>query len=157
MKKILQLNLLWFLLLSISFAHADDINSPIGYWQTIDDVSHQPKSILHIYAVNGALNGEVVKIYPRPGQDQNAVCAACTGSKHNQRVVGMIILEGLKQDSKNASEWSGGYILDPHNGKTYNCTLQIAKNNQTLNVRGYLGFSLFGRTQTWVRVQTKRV
>jgi uncharacterized protein (DUF2147 family) len=149
----IQLNLFCFLLLIFSFAHANNPdNSPLGYWQTIDDVTGKPKSILHIYQSGGALYGQVVKIYPRPGHDQNEVCGACKGAKHNQRIVGMVVMEGLRQNANNPSEWSNGQILDPLSGKTYRCTIQTAQNNKTLNVRGYIGFSLFGRTQTWIRV-----
>jgi len=126
--------------------------SPVGYWKTIDDVTGKPKSILHIFQNGNALYGQIVKIFPRPGYDQNELCTACKGARHNQRIVGMVIMEGLKQSAKNPNEWNDGQILDPLNGKSYGCMITVMNDGKTLNVRGFIGFSLFGRTQTWIRV-----
>jgi len=142
-----------FFLIHYVYASYSSTNSPVGYWKTIDDVTGKPKSILKIWQTsNGILYGQVVKIFPRPGYNQNELCTACRGERHNQRIVGMVILQGLKQSSENPSEWSGGEVLDPLNGKTYRCFIQVIDNGQKLNVRGYIGISLFGRTQTWLRV-----
>ena len=133
--------------------HAESTNtSPVGYWKTIDDVTSQPKSILKIVQSDGALYGQVIKIFPRPGQDQNERCTACKGDKHNQKIVGMVVMTGLTQDKSDPNLWNGGHILDPHNGKTYRCYIQATDHAQRLNVRGYIGVSLFGRSQTWLRV-----
>ena len=130
------------------------IESPIGYWKTIDDVTGKPKAIVQISeAKDKTLVGQILKIYPEPGFDQNETCAACPGSKHNQRIVGMTILEGLAQNTDQANEWNNGKILDPKNGKEYRCLIQTVDNGQKLNVRGYIGIALFGRSQTWIRVK----
>ena len=127
-------------------------NSPVGFWKTIDDVTHKPKAIVQIWeAPNKKLLGRILKIYPRPGADQNERCIACEGVKHNQRIIGMAILEKLAQNKDNLREWNGGNILDPKNGKTYSCNIQLVENGQKLNVRGYIGMPLFGRSQTWLR------
>ena len=140
------------------FAHylfAANPTSPIGYWQTIDDVTNQPKSIIQITETPAHIvEGTVIKIFPRPGYDQNELCTACNGSQHNQRIVGMKILTGLQVDKDNPDRWNGGEILDPHNGKTYHSTMQLTDNNQKLNVRGYIGVPLFGRSQSWQRVES---
>lgn len=142
--------------LVMSFTHnvfAADSNSPVGLWKTIDDVTGQPKSIIEITETAAhTLQGKVVKIFPRPGYDQNELCDACRGPKHNMRIVGMIILEGLRADKDTPGRWNGGKILDPKNGKTYNSTIQLTNQNQKLNVRGYIGLSMFGRSQIWNRV-----
>jgi uncharacterized protein (DUF2147 family) len=144
--------LISLLFLSTAYASPVSSNSPVGYWQTIDDVTGKPKSILHIYQSGNVLYGEVTKIFPKPGADQHELCTACAGEKHNQPIVGMVVLEGLKQSTSRASEWNGGKILDPSNGKTYHCYLTVMNKGQKLNVRGYIGVALFGRTQTWVRL-----
>jgi uncharacterized protein (DUF2147 family) len=127
--------------------------TPVGYWKTIDDVTGKPKSILKIeQAENGSLFGRVVKIFPRPGYDQNEICTACQGERHNKPIVGMEVMSGLKQNPDDTSEWQGGEILDPSNGKTYRCFVQVMDNGQKLRVRGYIGVALFGRSQTWLRV-----
>jgi len=61
---------------------------------------------------------------------------------------GLIILEGFSYQEENL--WSGGTIYDPNNGKTYKCKLSL-NDDGTLNVRGYIGISLFGRTEVWKR------
>jgi uncharacterized protein (DUF2147 family) len=140
--------------LSVAYAAPSHNNlSPVGYWKTIDDVTGKPKSVLQItQQSDGSLSGRIVKIWPKPGKDENEVCEACKGDKHNQRIVGMVIMTGLKQGD---TQWEGGEILDPSNGKTYNCNIRVVDNGAKLNVRGYIGFSLLGRTQTWLRVNSR--
>lgn len=157
MKKIIQSIVFCASFLLLSLVHAATANSPVGYWKTIDDVTGKPKSILQItQASNGALYGRIMKIFPSPGKDENQVCEACSGTRKNQRIVGMVILEGLKQNASNTAEWSGGSILDPKNGKTYRCKLTVIDSGSKLNVRGYIGTPLFGRTQTWLKVSSPR-
>ena len=60
----------------------------------------------------------------------------------------MEILRGLHPDG---DEWTGGEILDPESGKTYRAKLKLIDNGEKLEVRGYIGFSMFGRSQTWIR------
>ncbi len=62
----------------------------------------------------------------------------------------MIIIEGLKKDG---DEYNGGAITDPESGNVYKCYLELVENNK-LKVRGYIGFSLLGRTQYWLRKQS---
>ncbi len=152
MKKLATLIFMCFSLCYMSLTFAANQASPLGFWKTIDDVSGQPKSILHVYEISGRLFGRVVKIFPSPGKTENEVCDACEGARHNQRIVGMVIMENLKQSSDNQNQWTGGEILDPKNGKTYHCNLTLIDNGQKLEVRGYIGISLFGRSQTWLRV-----
>ena len=78
------------------------------------------------------------------------VCEKCTGDKKNQPIEGMTILWDMEKDDSNT--WEDGVIFDPKKGKEYSCILTL-KDNNTLDVRGYVGFSLIGRTQTWYRVQ----
>ena len=126
-----------------------------GYWRTIDDVTGKPKAIIKISeAQDHTLRGQILKIFPRPGYDQNEVCAQCEGDKHNQRIVGMTVMNHLKPDTENQNLYTKGSILDPNNGKTYHCNVLLTQNGQQLEVRGYLGIPLFGRSQTWVRVNS---
>jgi uncharacterized protein (DUF2147 family) len=152
MKKIITLVLACLSIFIFPSVFAADLSSPLGYWRTIDDVTGKPKSILHIFQSGNTIDGRIVKIFPRPGYDQNEVCAECTGSLHNKRIVGLVIMQGLSQDSSNPNEWNGGTILDPVSGKTYKCMLTVIDGGRRLNARGYLGISMFGRTQTWERV-----
>jgi len=65
-------------------------------------------------------------------------------------VIGMTILSGLKKDG---DEYNGGQIIDPANGKVYKSKLSVVDDGQKLNVRGYVGMPMLGRTQTWLREQ----
>jgi uncharacterized protein (DUF2147 family) len=120
--------------------------SPVGNWKTVDDKTKEVKSIVQIYEQGGQLYGKIVKLFRKPGEDPNPKCTKCGGAKKDQPIIGMVILEGMKPDG---DEWSGGRILDPDNGKTYKCIIKVEGGK--LKVRGYIGMSLLGRTQYWLR------
>jgi uncharacterized protein (DUF2147 family) len=122
--------------------------SPIGRWRTIDDKTGKERSIISISEVNGEFSAVVEQIFPFPDDDPQHRCTECVGDRKNKSVIGMTIMWGLKQKG---SEWSGGEILDPKNGKIYRCKMSLAEGGNKLNVRGYIGVSLLGRTQTWLR------
>lgn len=123
-------------------------------WKTIDDVTGQPKAIIQISETpTHQMQGTIIKIFPRPGFDQNELCTACKGDLRNKPIVGITVLSNMTQDKGEANRWSGGEILDPKNGKSYRCTIQLMDNSQELSVRGYIGMPLFGRSQTWHRVK----
>lgn len=128
-----------------AFAQA---NSPIGTWQTIDDHTGQPKALVQISQdANGTLSGKVVKGLGANDQPDRR-CSACTDSRKDQLILGMTIIDDMKKDGDN---WDGGQILDPENGKLYKCKMHVEDGGQKLVVRGYIGVSLLGRSQTWVR------
>ena len=97
----------------------------------------------------GTFTGKVSKILV-PG-DENKTCTKCTDDRKDQPIKGLTILTGLKPNGNN--NWDGGQILDPENGKVYSAKMSLSEDGQKLNVRGFLGISLLGRTQTWVREQ----
>lgn len=68
----------------------------------------------------------------------------------NRDVIGLTILKNFEFKSKNV--WSDGTIYDPKDGKTYSCKLTLVSNNK-LEVKGYVGISLFGRTETWTKIK----
>ena len=151
MKQMKYLSVVIFLLSFFTSCFASPINSPEGYWKTIDDVTGKPKSIVKIFkGSNNLLMGQVIKIYPSPGKDEHEVCVNCKGDKKNQPIVGMVILSGLEAAEQH--QWQNGQILDPQNGKTYSCAVQIKNGGNKLKVRGYIGLPLLGRSQTWQRV-----
>jgi len=121
--------------------------SPIGTWKTIDDSTGKEKSHVEIYERDGKLYGKVVKILTKG--KENSKCTACKGALKDKPINGMIVLSGLKKDGK---EWDGGKIIDPNTGKEYKASLKLNGNNK-LDVRGYVGISLVGRTQTWQKVK----
>lgn len=141
MKKIV---LVSFLFLFGMVAYAQSV---VGTWKTIDDKTGQEKSHVKIYETkSGNLQGNVVKILT-PGRE-DAKCEKCKGDRKNKPIDGMTIIWGMKKDGDG---WADGRILDPNSGKEYSCKMRL-KDENTLEVRGFLGISLLGRTQTWYRV-----
>lgn len=130
-----------------------DAPTPVGTWQTVDDTTNKPRSIVVINLDSqGQLVGKISKIYYRPGEGPNDICSNCSDDRHNQKIVGLTILTGMQQSPKDPSYWTSGKILDPETGKMYKCHITVSADNKTLKVRGYIGFSLIGRTQTWNRM-----
>lgn len=112
-----------------------------GKWKTIDDETKQAKSIVEIYKKGDQYYGKISQLLIKPA---NPNCVDCKDDRKNKPILGMEIIRGLKKDG---NEFTGGTITDPKSGKTYKCT--ITRSGDQLNVRGYVGLSLLGRTQTW--------
>jgi len=121
--------------------------SPVGVWRTISDVDGKPAAIIEIVENDGVVSG-IVKRSLAANDSGTRVCDKCSGELHGQSVVGMRILNGLHLDG---SEWRGGSILDPDSGRIYKAKLRVSDDGQSLVVRGFVGFSLLGRSQTWYR------
>lgn len=120
--------------------------TPVGLWQTISDVDGKPKAYIRIREVQGEFVGVIEQILNPDKRD--ARCEDCPGERHNQPILGLTILTGVRRDGES---FGGGKILDPDNGNLYSCKLTPIDGGKRLHVRGYLGLSLFGRTQTWIR------
>lgn len=128
-------------------AFADSM-SPVGSWNTIDDETNKPKSLVRITEKDGVISGTVEKIMDPTKQDSKCDECADDDPRKGKPVIGMTILTGLKKEGDNA--YGGGRILDPKNGKTYNAKLTVIEGGKKLEMRGSILF--IGRTQTWVRV-----
>ncbi len=122
--------------------------TPVGVWKTVDDATGKPKSLVTIWEQGGILYGKIDKILDPEPDNPEQKCIHCEGSLKNKPLVGLQILSGLKKDG---DQWSGGRILDPDNGKTYKCYINVQDGGKKLKVRGFIGFSLIGRTQYWQR------
>ena len=134
--------------LSLLPALAVGQDSPLGRWRSIDDATGKPKAVIEIAdAGNGTLSARIVKVLDLK-DGPNPVCKACKGQRHGQPMVGMVIAWGLKPED---GSWGGGRILDPENGKEYAVKMTPAAAGRTLEVRGFIGFALLGRTQVWQR------
>jgi len=145
-KKTTFTTLLFFLICPSAFTQ-----SILGKWKTIDDETNRAKSIVEIVEKDGKVFGKILQIFPLPEDDPNPICDQCDDDddRYNQKVVGMEVIRDLK---KNGDEWEDGTILDPENGKVYDCKLWVSKEDPNkLNVRGYIAF--FFRTQTWLRYE----
>jgi len=131
-------------------AHAQ--MSPLGLWRSIDDETNQPKAEIRISQnAAGGLSGVVERsLLTTPSTEPN--CHLCTDDRKGKPKIGLEIIRGGQQ-SDGKSVWEGGKILDPENGKNYSLRLTPIDGGKKLEVRGYIGAPLLGRTQTWIRVQ----
>ena len=128
---------------SITFAQ-----SPAGVWKTVDDATGKEKAIIRITEAGGVFTGKIEKLLDPTKQDSK--CDECTDARKGQQVVGLTIIRNIK---KGESYYEGGDILDAANGKVYRARLTLSADNKKLDVRGYMGTPMFGRTQTWSRVE----
>ncbi|TQK02809.1 DUF2147 domain-containing protein [Herbaspirillum sp. SJZ107] len=122
--------------------------SPVGLWKTIDDASGKPTALIRITEQQGELQGKIEKLFRAPNEDQNPKCVQCTDARKDQPIVGMTIVSGLK---KTGDEYTGGEILDPKNGKVYKSKLTVREGGKKVEVRGFVGMPMFGRSQVWLR------
>ena len=122
--------------------------TPSGTWKTIDDNTGKPRGLVEITEKNGVYSGRLLKSFV-DSDGKPRVCDKCTDARKDQPIIGMTILSGLRKTGDN--EWSGGEILDPENGKVYKSKMSLAEDGNKLSVRGFIGISLIGRTQTWER------
>lgn len=120
--------------------------SIVGKWKTIDDSTGKAKSIVEIFEKEGRYFGKVQKLIDPSKQDPK--CDNCKGDQKGKPIVGLVIIKGLE---RNGDEYSNGKITDPESGKEYKCSIK-RDGVDKLNVRGYVGISLIGRTQTWYKV-----
>lgn len=119
----------------------------IGKWKTIDDETGEAKSIVEIFEKSGKIYGKVFEILDM--EHKKSVCSKCSGEDKNKPILGLTVIKGL---SRQGNEYTNGKIMDPKNGKLYQCFL-LLEGKDRLKVRGYIGISLFGRTQYWHRVK----
>ncbi len=125
------------------------LDSPVGTWRTICDKDNKPRSLVRITERNGRLTGTITRIIRRPHDPEELKCELCRGSLKDAPVEGLRILWDFQKKGK---RWTGGRILDPENGKTYKCTMELERGGKQLRVRGYVGVRALGRTQIWHRV-----
>jgi uncharacterized protein (DUF2147 family) len=135
--------ILLFCFFATTLIHSQSV---IGKWKTIDDETGDAKSIVEVYSKSGKIYAKVIEILDL--EHKNSVCIKCSGEDKNKSILGLIVIKGLTKDG---SEYNSGEILDPKNGKLYKCALSLESKDK-LKIRGYIGFSLLGRTQYWYRV-----
>ena len=138
----------YFLISLITFFSTFCINaqSVLGQWYSIDPDTGLNESIIEVYEKSDKIYGKIIQILKE--EDKDKTCIDCTGKDKDQPIEGLVIIRGL---SKDGDEWTDGKILDPKNGKLYKCYISLEEDNK-LKLRGYIGFSLIGRTEYWHRV-----
>ena len=124
--------------------------TPVGLWKTIDDETKQEKSLVRISESDGVVLGKIEKLLDPSKADSK--CDKCSDDRKDKPIVGMEIVRGVKKAEAD-NTWEGGTILDSTEGKVYKVRMQPADGGKKLEVRGYIGMPMLGRTQTWVRVE----
>ena len=125
--------------------------TPAGLWKTIDDDGKTEKSLVRIVNAGGVLSGKVEKIADPAKADEK--CVKCEDERKDQPIVGMTIINDVHQDAEDPGLYAGGQILDPAKGSSYKVRLKPVEGGKKLEVRGYIGSPMFGRTQTWIRAE----
>jgi uncharacterized protein (DUF2147 family) len=125
--------------------------SPVGLWKTIDDETKAEKSLVRVSDTGGVFSAVIEKLLDPAKQD--AKCDKCSDERKDKPVMGMTILRDVKKSSSDSELWDGGDILDPNNGKVYKVRLKPVDGGKKMEVRGYIGMPMLGRTQTWIRVE----
>lgn len=133
--------LIFFILLN-STSFSQEI---LGNWKTLDKESGAVNSVVEIYKNNTIYYGKIIAVLRK---DYKGACDTCIGKYKNKELTGIVILKDLVQKDKN---YEDGEITDPENGKTYSCYVKLENTNK-LKIRGYIGFSLLGRTEYWYRL-----
>lgn len=123
--------------------------TPAGMWSTASDVKGGSDGIVEIREIDGEYVG-IVRGIPADASPQDSLCSKCPGEQKGQRIVGLEIMSHMHATGTN--QWGGGEILDPESGKTYRAKMSLSDDGTKLIVRGFIGFSLFGRSQTWTRL-----
>jgi uncharacterized protein (DUF2147 family) len=121
------------------------LQQAIGHWQVIDDNGKLGGQV-ETYLVDGKLFGKVTQL--RPGRHPGDVCDKCPGDLKNKPILGMVFLRDFKPSGQ---EWAGGTVVDPDNGKEYKGKVWN-EGKDKLRLRGFIGISLLGRTQSWTRI-----
>ena len=122
---------------------ADPLHGTV--WKTIDDQTKQAKALVKFTESNGTLSASIQQVLTK-GEEK--ICTKCTGKYANKPLAGVTIVRNLKNvDGK----YEGGTIVDPQTGKEYKLKGELAPGGKQSNLRGFIGVSLAGRNQTWVR------
>jgi uncharacterized protein (DUF2147 family) len=125
---------------------ADDLQSPVGLWKTVDDKTGMARALVRIYINDGKYFGRIEQSFA-PGAESRR-CAVCSDERKDQPIIGLVIVRNMMPHD---GEYGGGDILDPDTGSVYRCKFHLEHDGTILVVRGYIGISLMGRSQTWQR------
>ncbi len=134
------------LMLLAGSSYSEETASPEGIWKAYDD-DGQITGFVRIVKENGIYTGVIEKGLTADREEK--YCTACKDERKDQKLIGMTIIKNVKASGET---YAGDEILDPFSGNTYKVKLKLKDAGKKLEVRGFIGFSLFGRTQIWKRV-----
>jgi uncharacterized protein (DUF2147 family) len=127
-------------------------SSPVGLWKTIDDKTRKERSLVRITNNAGVLSGRIEKLLD-PEAKAGEVCDKCSDDRKDKPMLGLEIIRGVKKSDSDDNRWDGGRVIDPEDGADYRVRLTPVDGGRRLEVRGYIGAPILGRTQTWIRVE----
>jgi uncharacterized protein (DUF2147 family) len=125
--------------------------TPTGLWKTIDDKTKAERALVRITESGGVFTGRIEKLLA-PDAKPDAKCEKCDDDRKDKLILGLDIVRGVKKGSDD-DLWDGGTILDANEGKVYKVRMKPVDGGKQLEVRGYVGMPMLGRTQTWIRVE----
>jgi uncharacterized protein (DUF2147 family) len=125
--------------------------SAIGLWEQVDEKSGQAESWFRIVEKDGVYTGTIVKMFAKPGDPppESFRCTKCEGAEKDAPVLGLALIKAMK---RNGLSYEGGTIMDPRDGTVYRALMNLSPDGKKLEVRGFLGYAVFGRSQTWNRL-----
>jgi uncharacterized protein (DUF2147 family) len=134
-----------------SAAPAASEPTAVGLWEQVDEKSGKAESWFHIVEKDGVYLGIIVKMFQKPGEPppESWRCTKCEGAEQNAQVLGLTLIKGMK---RKGMKYEDGTIMDPRDGSVYRALMQLSPDGRQLEVRGYLGVALIGRSQTWTRL-----
>ncbi len=121
------------------------LQDAIGHWQVLDS-NGRPGGKVETYLKDGMLFGRVTEL--RPGHSPRDLCEKCSGEFSNKLILGMVLMRDFHP---NGADWAEGTVVDPESGKQYQGKIW-AVGTGSLHLRGFVGISLLGRTESWIRI-----
>jgi uncharacterized protein (DUF2147 family) len=140
----LQLTVLISILWPVFLAGGTDTDSPVGIWKN-DDATFE------ISENQGKLSGKIIALrepQTPDGQDKTDIHNP-DATKRQRPIIGLVFLSGFTQ--KSPTRWENGRVYDPKSGNTYSASMEL-DGPEKINMRGFIGISLIGRTDVWTRV-----
>jgi uncharacterized protein (DUF2147 family) len=125
--------------------------TPVGVWKTIDDKTNAERAQVRVTESDGVLTGRIEKLLGGSTMSPDSKCDKCDDDRKDKPILGLEIVRGVKKGDGNT--WEGGTILDAAEGKVYKVRMTPIEGGKKMEVRGYVGMPMLGRTQVWIRVE----